>query len=106
MIFLTYKLIFPHKSQLYFRIVLLRVQCPLVSIFFNGLRIRSHTRLIDAKSLVSEDGESDIVVVGPPVGGDGHSKGQKPDKVCCLMETMHRELELSCNPEIERIIEH
>ena len=38
---------------------------------FYGSRIRSHTRLIDVMSHVSEDGEGDIAVVGPPAGGDG-----------------------------------
>ena len=78
---------------------------------FYGLRIRSHIRLIDAISHVSEDDESDIVVVGPPAGGDGsdiegmsddESEGQMPEEVACLMETMHRELEEPSNPESER----
>ena len=78
---------------------------------FYGPRIRSDTRLIDAMSHVSEDCESDIVVVGPPAGGDGsdiegmsddESEGQMPEEVACLMETMHRELVELSKPESER----
>ena len=37
---------------------------------FYGLWIRSHTRLIDAMSHVSEVGRSDIVVAGHPADSD------------------------------------
>ena len=52
-------------------------------------RILSHIRLIDAISHVSEDGKSDIVVVGPSAGRDGSDIEGMPEKVACLMETMH-----------------
>ena len=78
---------------------------------FYAPRIRSHTRLIDTISHVSEDGESDIVVVGHPAGGDGsdiegmsddESEGKMPEEVACLMENMHREMEEPSNLESER----
>ena len=68
---------------------------------FYGPRIQSHTRLIDAISHVSEDGESDIVAVGPPDCGDGsdndgtsddENEGLMLEEIAWLMETMHREL--------------
>ena len=75
-------------------------------------RIRSHTRLIDAISHVSEDDKSDIVVVGLLTGGDGsniegmsddESEGQTPEKVVRPMETIHRELKEPSNPKSGRI---
>ena len=60
------------------------------------------TTLIDAISHVSEDDESDIVVVGPPAGFDGseveemsddENEGQMLEEAVFLMETIHRELE-------------
>ena len=75
-----------------------------------GPRIRSYTRLIHAISHASEGGKSDIVVVGPPGGGDGSdievmsdddSEFQMPEEVTCNMETILRELEKPSNPECE-----
>ena len=67
-----------------------------------GPRVRPHTRLIEAKSHVSDDGEKDIVIVETSAGhsGDGsdiqgmsddESESQMPEEVAWLMETMHRE---------------
>ena len=76
-------------------------------------RIRSHTRLIDAISHVSEGGESNIVVVRPLGGGDGtdiegvsddESEFQMPEEVTCIMETIQREMKEPSNPESERTL--
>ena len=62
---------------------------------------------------MSEDGESDIVVVAPPAGSDGsytegmsnhESEGQMPEEVASLMETVHRELEEPNNLESKRTL--
>ena len=81
---------------------------------FYGPRIEPHTRLIEAISHMSEDGERDIVVIGPSAGrggdrsdtegmSDEESESQMPEEIACVMETMHRELEELSNPETEKI---
>ena len=70
-----------------------------VNIFY-GPKIKPHTRLAEAIADLPDNGKCDIVVVGPPAGGDGSnledvSDDERdpdwPGEVACVMETIHRE---------------
>ena len=79
-------------------------------LFLSKARLR--TRLIDANSDVPNDGEFDIVVIGPPACGDGNdiegisdndNKAQMLQEADSHVDTMQREPEEQNNTESEAV---